>query len=612
MALGVAGWFATDFLRQPDDEGAGAVASEYLRAWEGSEWSLMEALLIDAPSDFAERHEEMFASLGVEGARFVLTDTQHDGDSATANFEARLALAGLGEWVYSGTLALVREGGSWLVDWSSAAFHPSLGEGQRLEVTRSWPERAPIRARGGRALVKPREVIAVGVEPRRIEHRRRMLRQLERLVAADPERVAADLDAPGVQPDWFVPVTVLRPERYEQVRPKLYPVPGVVFRRELARLSPAEGFARHVLGGTGEITAEQLEELGDPYLQGDTVGTFGLERVFERKLAGRPSGEVRMVDESGKLIEVLERFPGEEAKPLRTTLDLEVQSAAEAALAGVTEPAAIVAIDWQTGAIRAVASRPLDEFNRALAGAYPPGSAFKIVSSAALLTAGVSPGDIVECAPETIVGGRTFRNAEGTPSGAIPFSQAFAVSCNTAFVELVAGLESGVLEDAADRFGFGAAYELPLPVAGGRFPTPVDDAEQAAAGIGQGRVEASPLHLATVAAAAASGVWRPPHLLKGERSDEERQLVPGLSDLLRELMRAVVLQGTGTAADVPGARVFGKTGTAEFGEDDPPESHAWFVGFHRKLAFAVLVEGGGAGGAVAAPIAARFVKELGR
>ena len=85
--------------------------------------------------------------------------------------------------------------------------------------------------------------------------------------------------------------------------------------------------------------------------------------------------------------------------------------------------------------------------------------------------------------------------------------------------------------------------------------------------------------------------------------------MPG-APTLRELMRLVVTSGTGTAANVAGAPVFGKTGTAEFGTRQPPQTHAWFVGFRSDLAFAVLVEGGGFGGEVAAPLAARFLQSL--
>ena len=123
---------------------------------------------------------------------------------------------------------------------------------------------------------------------------------------------------------------------------------------------------------------------------------------------------------------------------------------------------------------------------------------------------------------------------------------------------------------------------------------------------------ASPLTMALVAAAAGSGTWHPPTLVDDPPQGAAAPPVavdPGIDASLHQLMRAVVTSGTGTAANV-GNAVFGKTGTAEFGPGDPPATHAWFIGFRGDVAFAVLVEGGGVGGQVAAPIAAKFLHAL--
>jgi cell division protein FtsI/penicillin-binding protein 2 len=118
--------------------------------------------------------------------------------------------------------------------------------------------------------------------------------------------------------------------------------------------------------------------------------------------------------------------------------------------------------------------------------------------------------------------------------------------------------------------------------------------------------------MATVAAAVDAGQWHAPRLLIAPSTlaptgPPPAPLGPDVVANLRSLMRLVVTSGTGTAANVPGQVVFGKTGTAEFGSGTPPETHAWFIGFRGDLAFAIIVEGGGVGGTVAAPLAARFV-----
>jgi cell division protein FtsI/penicillin-binding protein 2 len=595
--------------RDDSQQQAEATARAYLRAWQASDRPTMASLIVDPAPNFADLNAHTIEGLGIDRARFVLGQVEVDGDRGSAMFSGRLRLRGLGVWSYRGRLPLVRHDSRWLVAWSPAAVHPALRTGSRLRQTRSWPRRAPILARDGKPLSTAREVIVVGVEPRRIESRRRLLAALRRYAGADPRRVAAELARPGVQPDWFIPVSELRPNRYERVKPQLYPVPGTVFRRSTARLAPTDDFGFHVLGRVGDVTAELLARLGDRYASGDRVGLFGLERAFERRLAGRPSGSVQVVDEHGKVVRVLERFRGAQPRPLRTTLDLTIQAAAERAIAGLRRPAAVVAVDAPSGDLLAVASRPTNSYERALASRYPPGSTFKVVTTAALLAQGLTPDDVVPCPGEAIVGGKAFRNFENASLGSIRFRDAFAQSCNTAFVQLAERLTDDALASTAGRFGFGATYNLPLPVAGGRFPDPRDLAERAAQAIGQGRVETSPVHMATVAAVVSSGAWRPPRLLLEDPSPPKQMLDRALVGNLRELMRLVVTVGTGRAASIAEG---GKTGTAEFGQGEQLRTHAWFIGFRGRIAFAVFVEAGGVGGQVAAPVAARFLASIAR
>ena len=155
-------------------------------------------------------------------------------------------------------------------------------------------------------------------------------------------------------------------------------------------------------------------------------------------------------------------------------------------------------------------------------GRYPPGSTFKIVTATAALAAGQPPDGTVQCPPEVRVGGRAFVNAEGEALGPIPFRTAFFRSCNTAFINVATGLADDALANAAATFGFNG-YELDVPAFTASFPELRDAVERAAAAIGQDRVEASPAHMATVAAAVASGTWKAP------RSCDRRRPVPSTS-----------------------------------------------------------------------------------
>ena len=549
------------------------------------------------------------SELHIVSSRFELLRVERGGEGAVVGFRALHVLRGLGEWSVEGTLRLVEREGRWWVRWTPAVLHPEAREGDHFSRTRTRPERAALLDGHGQPLSYEGEVITVGVEPRRIQKRAAVASALQSGVGLEPARLEMALGAPGVVPERFVPLLDVRLERYQQVRPALAPVPGIVFRRKKARLTPADGFAAHTLGRVGEITAELLEQLGPSYQRGDRVGLSGLEGTYERTLAGSPSGEVRLTRPSGE-VRVLHRFVGAPGRPLRTTLLPEVQWAAEGALEGVGLPAALVAVDSATGAILAVASRPLEQpLNRALTGRYPPGSTFKVVTAEALLADGWGVEAAVPCPAGVSVGGREFHNFEGESMGVSALRQVFAHSCNTAFVIGASGLGANALDAAAHRFGFDVEYGVGLPSPGASFPGPRDEAERAAAAIGQGRVLATPLHMASVAAAAESGTWRAPYLLEGLDEGPSASLAAGTRAALHALMRAVVTEGTGRAASgVEG--LAGKTGTAEFGTASPPATHAWVIGFQGDLAFAVLVENGTSGGTTAVPVAETFLRAL--
>jgi cell division protein FtsI/penicillin-binding protein 2 len=611
--LGVAGIVIA--LRQ-GGEGTGpdATAEDYIAAWQEGDTDAMAELVESPPADFADSYQAVLDALSVTDGTYELGDvsTDDNNDLGIARFDASLTLDGLGEWSYEGTLRLVRAGDDdrpWLVDWSPASIHPSLAPGLALARTRVQPERAPITDAAGQPLVEAGPGTIIGIEPRRVQDRQEVKDALATHLEVDPATVDARLDAPGIQPDHFVTIVTVPTPRYDEVRDAIYPVPGLLFRETTIRSGPSDGFAQHVLGTAGEITAEQLEELGPPYQPGDIVGRTGLEARFEQELAGTPSGEIQLVDPTGAVVEVIDTIEGTAPTPVATTFDPAVQAAVENGLAGVTKPAAVVVVDAD-GDIRAAASRPLDDgFNRAFAGTYPPGSTMKVVTSGGLLDAGVTADTPVEC-PETVnAGGRVFKNFEGGSLGTVPFGTAFAESCNTAFVNVTADLPAADMLAAAEQFGFNTEYSVGLTTESASFPEPADATEKAAAAIGQGRVLASPVHMATVAAAVIDGTWEPPTLLpelEAEDPPAPTELSGPTRETLATLMRRVVTEGSGTAANVEGCEVAGKTGTAEFGSGDPLPTHAWFIGICGDLALAIVIEDGGVGGRDATPVAGQI------
>ncbi len=597
-------------LNPTESNATAAAAADYLAAWAAFEWERAAQHVVEPPVGFSGIHEDWRTGLAVDSVAFdILRATPTATGGAEIAFHAAVELGGTGTWEFDGVLPMVRAGGRWQVDWVPSVLYPSLEPGDRLQMYREWPERADILDINGTSIATDIAVKAIGVRPDQIGDLNSLVDALETLADIPTERVMEQLEQPGIQPHWFLQVGSLTPDEYAAVADDLEAIPGVLVRDATERASPGDPFADHVLGTTGPITVEILDQLGPPYTATDVVGRSGLELALERELAGTPRQEVQRVDALGETIEVLAEFPGTSPSATTVTLDAEVQLAVEGALTGIDEPAAIVVVDIASGEIRAAASRPVSGFDRAMLGLYPPGSTFKVVTAAALLGAGLTPGTTVECPNETTVIGRTFTNAGDVDLGSISFRDAFAFSCNTTFATLAAEeLTDEQLIIAAAYFGFGSTYALPIPASSGSFPVPADAADRSAAAIGQGRVLASPLHQATVAAAAASGVWRSPRILPGTETIQTFELGEGISDTLDAMMLRVVNIGTGTAAAVSGQEVHGKTGTAEYGTEG--DTHAWFIGYWDDYAFAIIIEGGGFGGEVAAPVAADLVVRL--
>ncbi len=588
-----------------------AVTASFYDAVLARDGAAVATLTTDPSSSIEEEIDAWAGALGLRGGSFIVTGSVFTATTASITVRLTLDLIEVGTWSYETTVSLVG-GPPWTVVWSAAALHPSLEPGDLLRVDRAWPPRAPILARDGTELAGAEEVKVIGVVPDRIEDLERLTIDLTALAGIDPAAVTRELQRPGVQPDWFVPVGSVRLAVFDAVGEDLAALPGVVIRDGSERLLFREGFARHVIGTVGPITAEQLARLGFPYGPTDAVGRTGVEAAFETRLAGSPRTAIVRVNKFGRVVEELRVLEAVAPEPVHTAIDIEVQTAVERAVSELRRAAAVVVVEAGTGEIRGVASRPIeDEFNRALLGAYPPGSTFKVITATALLENGFTGATEVECPGAVTLGGRVIENAGGADLGPISLSEAFAASCNTAFAaSAVAALDGATLREVAGRFGFGVEPDLGLAAAGGSFPLPADSAELAAAAIGQGRILASPVHMAGVAAAVAAGAWRPARLAAVAERSPGVPLERSAMSSLAAMMRTTVATGTGSNAAVSGVLVHGKTGSAEFGPTEDPTTHAWFIGYWDDLAIAVLVERGGSGGAAAAPIARSVIAEL--
>jgi cell division protein FtsI/penicillin-binding protein 2 len=433
------------------------------------------------------------------------------------------------------------------------------------------------------------------------------------------ERKDAD---PGI--DWSAQLVYPGLRRGEKLRRETtMPARGTIEARDGTaiakgpeRVSDLGPIASQIAGTVGPAPPERAAELaarGVP--DGASVGLTGLEREFDERLSGTPGGVLYAGNR------VLARKPAERGPSVRTTIDPKVQRAAVEALAG--RFGGIAAVDPRTGEILALAGI-------AQSAPQPPGSTFKIITLAGVLENHVAKrSEVFPVQTAATIEGVELQNANGESCGG-SLRISFAHSCNSVFAPLGAKLGAQKLVETAEHFGFN---QDPGPVGAARSTIPAadqigDDLAVGSSAIGQGKVLATPLEMALVAAAIGNDGRRPaPTLLKSAAPKFTQATTPGVARTIKSYMRTVVTDGTGGAAAVPGVKVAGKTGTAELRttvkdqppaevdqppEDDTSDTDAWFTAFaplkKPRIAVAVLLVGQGAGGDTAAP-AARIVME---
>ena len=543
--------------------------------------------------------------------------------------------------------------------------YAARADANRVHVVPLEAPRGRILDRAGRVLADHRPAYRVSL--RRSLPASRRAAVLERLSpllgvpAADLARRLDDRRTPAVLPapladDVGADVVVAlreRPEQYDGVEIEAHPV----------RRYPHGRLAAHVLGTLGPAAAA-----AGP----GRVGASGVEVARERELRGRAGAERLEVDSRGRVVGSLGREPPVPGADVRLTLDLDVQAAAEQALADAMALAAgtfaapagaVVAVDVRDGAVLAMASAPTFDpaalagrvdpalwqglhapgshfplTNRAVQGLYAPGSTFKPVTAIAGLEAGViTPATTVDDRGSYRVGGRTFRNAQGRAYGRVGLARALAVSSDVYFYALGERLHrataDGPVQGVARRFGLGAATGIDIgPEPSGRVPGPAwkrgahDErpgafpdprwypGDSVNLSIGQGDLVVTPLQLACAYAALGTGARPVPHV--------HAPAGPPSAVAVDPAHRAAILSGLAAAVADPegtGARAFagspvavaGKTGTAQVaGKGDT----ALFAGLvpagAPRYAVVAVVEEAGFGSVVAAPIVRRVAEAL--
>ncbi|PYN99374.1 MAG: penicillin-binding protein 2 [Candidatus Rokuibacteriota bacterium] len=559
---------------------------------------------------------------------------------------------------------LVIVGQLWYLQVLEGGHFLDASDKNRIRIRPVAAPRGILFDKNGVPLVDNRPAFTLSLIPRELpredQNRDAVLGRVASLLQIPYQELAESVTR--VPSDSFLPVRVRRGltlEDMAKIEEWKLELPGVIVEVEPQRTYPNSRFAAHLLGYVREASDEQLK--GGRYRRGDMVGQSGLERLLDEFLRGRDGGERIEVDALGRPVRVVQHTDPHPGSQVITTIDRRVQEAAEQAMEG--KAGAIVVMDPRSGDIRALVSTPafeIDRFtatidraawlrvvqdpdhpllNRAIQSQYAPGSIFKIVVTAAgLQEATIAPMDRVYCNGEFHLGAWTFKDWKEGGHGSVDLQKALAQSCNIFYYQ--AGLKIGgaAITKYARAFGFGTATGVEL---GGEklglIPQPKGRRKSWQGGdivnmsIGQGQVLVTPLQVARFMAAVANGgvLWKPRLVERIERPDRgvlysdpgqvagHVELSPAVWAFLRQALWAVVNDGTGIGAKIPGIDIAGKTGTAQMvshSKAEKGQDHAWFAAFapvrDPEVVVVVLVERGGKGGQVAAPIARRILNAI--
>ncbi|MDO8106288.1 penicillin-binding transpeptidase domain-containing protein [Isoptericola sp. b441] len=612
----------------PDRPGPEQAAEALAAAVASGDFSHV-AFVEDQQAAATQRRADAYAALGPHEPRVTIHDVavHADDDAATANLSFRWDLGTAEPWEYTTQADLTRgspgDPDVWLVRWAPRILAPDLGPTEVLSTERLPAARADVLGAAGTVIVHPRPVQRIGIDKTRGDAATQEAdaRALATALGMDPDAFASRVEASGTKA--FVQAIVVRDDDPDY---DVEALTSSTTTRAVAGslpLAPTRAFAREVLGTVGPATAEIVDDSDGAVVAGDLAGRSGLMRQYDSQLRGTSGLRVLATSEDSDVVRQLYRTEPVDGTPLQTTLDVGLQIAADSVLAGVGPASAVVAIRPSTGDVLAVASGPgSDGLSTATLGQYAPGSTFKVVSALALLRGGLRPDGPVDCPATVTVDGREFSNYPDYPAahlGTIDLATAVAQSCNTAFIGQRAVAGAQALVDAAGSLGLTTDTDLGFPAFLGSVPADSTGTDHAASMIGQGRVLASPLGMATVAASVAAGHTVVPRLVlpaggtESPASLASQPLTSAEATTVHALMRGVVTDGGATfLQDVPGPEVAAKTGTAQFGPAGQVANHTWMIAIQGDLAVAVFVEVGDYGSTTAGPLLEAFLRAVPR
>ncbi len=553
--------------------------------------------------------------------------------------------------------------GFWNLQVIQTTHYADLAERNRIRSIPIIAPRGSILDRSGRVLVDNYpsfSVLLLRDDPKVTES---LLPQIADGLGMTLADLRAQIDAAKALPD-FQPI-VIKPEAtpgdiafIESHRPDIPVLEMMMVHR---RRYGQNDFLANAIGYVGEVSTDDIAASGGRLRSGDITGKSGLEKQYNDTLMGTDGLRRSIVNSVGKEVGQLEQQDPTPGRPIRLTIDYDLQSVAEQAMAG--KMGAVVALDPRTGEVLAMVSHPAynpNDFavripreewdqlnndpdkpliNRAIQAQLAPGSVFKIYETTAMLESKAIPADFkVFCPGYATFYGRVFHelNPGDSAHGEMDLHTAIVKSCDIYFYNVGQRLGIDRLSYYGTSFGLGRKTGVDLPGEdSGLMPSEAWKervfhekwyaGETISLAIGQGATEVTPMQMAyTIGGIISGGRFKQPHLLMSDQPVPEVDfpISDSTVDFITQAMWSVVNEGgTAAASKLPGIEFCGKTGTAQVISAEGKEkatnksalkNNAWFVGFaprrNAEIVVAVLVQAGGYGAEAAAPVARDVVK----
>ncbi|WP_425310468.1 penicillin-binding transpeptidase domain-containing protein [Ammonicoccus fulvus] len=487
-------------------------------------------------------------------------------------------------WTYETEAVLVKDGDNWKLNWAPTVLHPRLTSTNRLERQRGEAsERGNITGLGSAVLVEALPVQMLGLDKTGLDQPtvEDSARRVADKAKIDPEAYLKKVHAAG--PTAFVDAT---PVRQSELPADFLAIKGAAMRTVTVPAPKTTGFAQALLGRVGYATAEQAAEVGNTVNEGDIIGVSGLQKTYDKELRGSTGNRVFLADRAeapgagrATTSNIVADFPDVPGQSLSTTIDDDVQTAAEEALASVKVPASVAVVNTETGAILAAAdSAEARRTDASMTQPVRPGLAGSPVTALALIRSGVDLNERVTCEKQVVVGDRTIENADNYRggNGQMTLARAIAVQCETAIAAAHTRLDAAKVPEAAKSLGLGATYDIGVPMNLGEAAAPTGDVAKAEALLGTNEgYQASAIGLAAMAASVKAKQPVVPFVVPGRefRTEGAVPLTDAEVKALDDLMR------TNAGSYSPLSRVV--TGTAD--------GRSWAVGFGTDYALAVVL-----------------------